>query len=298
MRPATPRHRPPDTPVRPASAPSVPIQPVAPRVPSSAAWGRGAAAPRARPVAPTSVQNRPRSSNRSAPPDASASNADCALNANCAALASSLPSGHLKPPPACRNIWRTVRRKGAEPTRRVLEEKPQTFGRLYAVRLTRFSVFPYNDSTMAREIGLLSLLRCFDAVIEARVKRKVAEAGPTFRACARMVKMRAAAYAVARPQRYGKPVDKAGHLILIAVRMRRRDVGEPRDERNPLPKVRDQLAAMLPAEARRAHRRGFPRQPQALWRTPRWTRGQGRGGRVRARPGQAPVHVSRAAARA
>ncbi|HEY0019467.1 MAG TPA: hypothetical protein VGC13_24410 [Longimicrobium sp.] len=177
------------------------------------------------------------------------------------------------PGPACRNIWRSVRRRGAEATRRVLEEKPQTFGRLYSVRLTRFGVFPYNDTTMAREIGLPSLLRCFDAVIEARVKRKVAKAGPTFRARARMVKMRAAAEAVARPQRYGKPVDEAGRLI--AVLMRRRDVDEPRDERNPLPKVRDQLAAMLPAEAAGLIEEAFRASRKHSGEDPVWIRGQG-----------------------
>lgn len=174
---------------------------------------------------------------------------------------------------ACRNIWRSVRRNGAEPTRRVLEKKPQTFGRLYSIRLTRFGVFPYDDTTMAREIGLPALLRSFDAVIEARDKRKVAKAWPTFRARAQMVKMQAAAGAVPRPRRYGQPLDEAGRLI--AVLMRRRDVDEPRDERNPLPKVRDQLAAMLPAEAAGLIEEAFRASRKHSGEDPVWIRGQG-----------------------
>jgi hypothetical protein len=151
---------------------------------------------------------------------------------------------YVDPGPACRMILRSVRRQGAEQTRRVLAKKPQTFGALYSERVWWFYVWPVDDTTMAREVGLPVLLRCFDAAVEAR--GKAGKAGPAFAARARQLRLSAAAEKVRHPV-HGPWLNVAASLV--AILMRRRDVDEKRETDTPLPTIKHQLAAMLPAGA-------------------------------------------------
>lgn len=154
---------------------------------------------------------------------------------------------YVDPARACRLILRTVRRHGAAKTRRLLERKPQAFGRLYSVRVWRFYVWPADDTTSAREVGLPVLLRCFDDAVAARAK--AGKAWPVVAARALQVRMREAADRVKEP----RPAPLGGWLNVaareVAVLMRRRDVDEKRETDKPLPTIKHQLAAMLPPEA-------------------------------------------------
>lgn len=152
---------------------------------------------------------------------------------------------YMEPARACRMILRSLRRHGAEQTRRLLEKKPQTFGRLRFIRVWWFGFWPVDDTETARRIDLPVLIRMFGEAVKAR--EKAGKPGPALAARERAQRFSDEVQKVKQPRPDGGWLKTAARLI--AILMRRRDVDEKRDTNKPLPTIKHQLSAMLPAEA-------------------------------------------------
>lgn len=189
---------------------------------------------------------------------------------------------YMEPVPACRMILRSLRRHGAEQTRRVLEKKPQTFGRLRFVRVWWFGFWPVDDTEVARRMELPVLVRMFGDAVKAR--QKAGKPGPALAARKRAQWLEEDVQRTKQPRPDGGWLKMAARLI--AILMRRRDVDEKRDTSKPLPTIKHQLSAMLPAEAHALIDEALRLSETCSGEDPIWIRGHSMG--VELGTGRAP----------
>lgn len=161
------------------------------------------------------------------------------------ALLAYAPYVYDEPGRACAMILRSLRRHGAEATRRMLEKKPQSFGPLFSVRVWRLWVIPIDDTTLAR-CAVSGLLRLFDDAVIARDRS--GKAWPEADARRRMLWLGDDAAALKHPNAADASALQDAARV-IAILARRREVDERPRRAKPLPTIKQQLAAMLPPDA-------------------------------------------------
>jgi hypothetical protein len=161
------------------------------------------------------------------------------------ALLAYAPYVYDDPGRACAMILRSLRRHGAEATRRMLEKKPQSFGPLFSTPGWRLWVIPVHNTTLARA-AVSGLLRFFDDAVIARDRS--GKAWPEADARGRFERLSAHAAALKHPDAAdASALQNAARVIAILAR--RREVDERPRRAKPLPTIRQQLAAMLPPDA-------------------------------------------------